>query len=263
METETLHIDLTLPQSWPELSDKELRYVYRLIASDFTADEVKTLCFFRWTGLKVCYRQDDGKFVCRHKSSRSAFGALRRKKQRFLWTATEVAELLPFLAWLDEPSKMPVCLARIGCHCPFAADFSEVPLEKFIVCNNLFQGYLATQRDSFLLQMAGVLYGHNFRRMSPSELISIFYWFAAVKEMFAQRFPNFFSATASDGNLLGGAASPSPSQIQESVNAMIRALTKGDISKEKLILSLDTHRALTELDAQAKEYREINSRLKK
>lgn len=41
------------------------------------------------------------------------------------------------------------------------------------------------------------------------------------------------------------------------MNAQIRALTKGDITKEKEILSLDTWRALTELDAQAKEYEEM------
>lgn len=44
---------------------------------------------------------------------------------------------------------------------------------------------------------------------------------------------------------------------------MIRALTKGDITKEREILALDTHRALTELDAQAKEYQELDKTLPK
>ena len=44
---------------------------------------------------------------------------------------------------------------------------------------------------------------------------------------------------------------------------MIRALTKGDITKEPEILALDTHRALTELDAQAKEYKEFNAKFPK
>ena len=252
MKPDIINIDLHLPQCWSDLPDRQLRDVFRLIASDFTSDEIKTICLFKWSGLKVCYRQDDGKFVCRH------------KKNKFLLTANQVAELLPFLSWLDSPSPRPVCLSHIGRHRPFASDFEEVPLEKFIICDNLFQGYLATQGEHFLLQMAGVLYCHRFRKLAPGELISVFYWFAAVKDMFARMFPNFFSAPAPDGNLLSaGADSPSPTQIQESVNAMIRALTKGDISKENLILSLDTHRALTELDAQAKEFHEFNSRLKK
>ena len=46
--------------------------------------------------------------------------------------------------------------------------------------------------------------------------------------------------------------------LQESMNAQIRALTKGDITKEKEVLHLDTWRALTELDALAKEAEEFN-----
>lgn len=42
------------------------------------------------------------------------------------------------------------------------------------------------------------------------------------------------------------------------MNAQIRALTKGDITKEKEVLHLDTWRALTELDALAKEAEEFN-----
>ena len=45
------------------------------------------------------------------------------------------------------------------------------------------------------------------------------------------------------------------------MNAQIRALTKGDVTKEAEILALDTWRALTELNAQAKEYKQLNSQL--
>ena len=45
--------------------------------------------------------------------------------------------------------------------------------------------------------------------------------------------------------------------LQESMDAQIRALTKGDVTKEAEVLQLDTWRALTELNAQAKEYEEL------
>ena len=47
------------------------------------------------------------------------------------------------------------------------------------------------------------------------------------------------------------------------MDAQIRALTKGDITKEKEILALDTWRALTELNAQAREYKQLQAQLKK
>ena len=246
---ETININLKLPQAWSELSDYDLRFVFRLIASDMTPDEIKTLCLFKWSGLKVEHRQDDGLFACSH------------HKLKFLLTSDQVTELLPFLAWLDEPSKVPVCLRKLRHRRPFAADFSDVPLEKFIVCDNLFQGYLSTQNDEFLRQMAGVLYGHDFKRLDHEELISVFYWFVSVKDHMTALYPNFLQRASADGNLLGEGAA-TPAQVRESANAMLRALTKGDISKEAEILAIDTHRALTELDAQAKEYRELNAKMK-
>ncbi len=42
-----------IPASWSELSDKQLRYVYQLIADNFATDEIKTLCLLRWSGTKV------------------------------------------------------------------------------------------------------------------------------------------------------------------------------------------------------------------
>lgn len=55
-----------------------------------------------------------------------------------------------------------------------------------------------------------------------------------------------------------GSAKNIGEQVTEAMNAQIRALTKGDITKEKEVLAMDCWRALTELNAQAKEYEELN-----
>ena len=39
MESPVLHIDLAVPQGWHELSDKQLRYAFELIAKGFTSDD--------------------------------------------------------------------------------------------------------------------------------------------------------------------------------------------------------------------------------
>jgi hypothetical protein len=48
--------------------------------------------------------------------------------------------------------------------------------------------------------------------------------------------------------------------LQDVVDSQLRALTKGDITKEKEILAMDTWRALTELNALAREYEELNQK---
>ena len=252
MESPVLHIDLAVPQGWHELSDKQLRYAFELIAKGFTSDEIKTLCLFRWSGLSVRHHHN-AEFIC------------RLGKRTFRLTALQIAECLPALDWLDTIPPQPVCISRIGRYRPFAPDFSEVAFEKFIICDNLYQGYLATRCDDLLDQLASILYNHNLspHNLSPAHRVSIFYWFASVKDLFARLYPNFFQTASQPDNLLGGSRLPSGAQIQQAVNAMIRALTKGDITKEREILALDTHRALTELDAQAKEYKEFNAKFPK
>lgn len=242
---QTISINFIVPQGWHELSDKQLRYVYQLLANEFATDEVKTLCLLQWSGTKVIGRQDSGSYF------------LKRGKFLFEVTPLTLAELLPHLDWLGIIPTVPVRISKINRQHALPADFSEVPFETFIICDNLYQGYLQTQNDELLDQLGATLYGKSMT-FKPYERINIFYWFAALKDTFWRKFPDFFQPidTATGGNLLGTSAA----SVEDAMNAQIRALTKGDVTKEGEVLALDTHRALTELNAQAREYKELNAK---
>ena len=242
---QTISINFIVPQGWHELSDKQLRYVYQLLANEFATDEVKTLCLLQWSGTKVIGRQDSGSYL------------LKRGKIIFEVTPLTLAELLPHLDWLGSIPTVPVRISKINRQHALPADFSEVPFETFIICDNLYQGYLQTQNDEILNQLGATLYGKSMT-FKPYERINIFYWFAALKDTFSRKFPDFFQPidAASGGNLLGSSAA----SVEDAMNAQIRALTKGDVTKEGEVLALDTHRALTELNAQAREYKELNAK---
>lgn len=243
---QTISINFIVPQGWHELGDKQLRYVYTLLAGDYTTDEIKTLCLLRWSDTKVIGRQDSGAYLL--------------KKGKYLFEATPVtlAELLPHLDWLASVPTAPVRLSKINRQSALPADFSEVPFETFIICDNLYQGYLSTKNDELLDQLGATLYGKSMT-FKPYERINIFYWFASLKESLSAKYSDFFQPiAATDGNLLG-----SSSSVEDAMNAQIRALTKGDVTKEAEVLALDTHRALTELNAQAREYKQLNAQMKK
>lgn len=242
---QTISINFIVPQGWHELGDKQLRYVYDLIAKEYATDEIKTLCLLRWSGTKVIGRQESGTYL------------LKKSKILFEVTPLTLAELLPHLDWLGSLPTVPVRISKINRQSALPADFSEVPFETFIICDNLYQGFLSTQNDELLDQLGATLYGKDIA-FKPYERISIFYWFAALKESLSKKYSDFFQpiAGASDGNLLGSSAS-----VEDAMNAQIRALTKGDITKEAEVLALDTHRALTELNAQAREYKELNAKM--
>ena len=242
---QTISINFIVPQGWHELSDKQLRYVYQLLANEFATDEVKTLCLLQWSGTKVIGRQENGSYL------------LKRGKILFEVTPLTLAELLPHLEWLGSIPTVPVRISKINRQHALSADFSEVPFETFIICDNLYQGYLQTQNDELLDQLGATLYGKSMT-FKPYERINIFYWFAALKDTFSRKFPDFFQPidAATSGNLLGSSAAT----VEDAMNAQIRALTKGDVTKEGEVLALDTHRALNELNAQAREYKELNAK---
>ena len=114
---QTISINFIVPQGWHELSDKQLRYVYQLLANEFATDEVKTLCLLQWSGTKVIGRQDSGAYL------------LKKAKILFEVTPLTLAELLPHLDWLAAIPTVPVRLSKINRQHALPADFSEVPFE--------------------------------------------------------------------------------------------------------------------------------------
>ena len=87
---QTISINFIVPQGWHELSDKQLRYVYQLLAQNFTSDEVKTLCLLHWTGTKVIGKQNTDGYLLR--------------KGRFLFEVTPLT-LAELLAQMPRRSK--------------------------------------------------------------------------------------------------------------------------------------------------------------
>ena len=255
--SETINIDLKIPTRWEDLTEKQLRYLFGLLAQGLSADEVKTYCLFRWSGLKVLHRYANGYAI--------EFG-----KQEFIILAAQMVELLPFVAWLDKLPSTPVRIAKIRSREALPADFQGVPFETFLVCDNLYQGFLNTKNDDLLDEMATHLYpkGQNkwanilarSSALSQAERIGIFYWFASLKDYLSRNFKHFLRPMKSEGGNMFEQDKSLYEMLSQSVNAQIRALTKGDITKESEVLALDTWRALTELDAQAREYEELNKK---
>ena len=237
-------IDLSVHKSWQELPDKELRFVFRLLNGSYTLTQVKTRCLLRWAGMKVV-RQEGALFIMRY------------KKQVFPISALQITEAISNLEWLGDFPSVPVRLSRIGFHRAVRADLQNVTFEDFLTLDNLYQGYLQTQKADLLHDMALILYQARFIRLTKEEATCIFYWFTSVKRYFASLFTNFFSS-ATDGE----AFAPSFKQLQDNVNTQIRALTGGDITKEREVLRMDCWRALTELDAKAKDYDELKKATK-
>ena len=233
-----MNLNLIVPTCWQELTPTQLRYVYFLIAQGFSQTAVQTHCLCRWSGLEILSPEGDGYSV-------------RHDYHVHHINATQLAEVLSHMSWLNRLPIVPLRLPEIqGCQA-VAADLQGLSFESYLVLENLYQGYLIKQDGKLLDEATPILYGKALELL-PEEQISIFYWLSTVKQYYARRWKHFF---------VNSDTSSQPQDIQEhlqhQMDTQIRALTKGDITKEREVLSMDVHRALTELDAQAREYEEL------
>ena len=238
-------INIKMPTSWAELDDNQLYYVYNLLADNLSGTQIKTYCLFLWGRMKVVCRYGEGYLI-------------RRGKAEAYVTAAVVYNALHALDFIDRLPDEPVRIGKVKGHAAVDAELQGVAFERYLFVENLYQGYLHSQQHTLLTQMGEFLYDTDGLVLNQAEKMNVFYWWTSLKAYFSKQFPHFLQPSHDDGDLLGGDSSQSLSRkLQDSMNAQIRALTKGDITKERDILNMDTWRALTELDALAREYEEI------
>ena len=256
-------LDLKFPSSWSDLSVRQLKYVFKLLAGNFSMEEIKLFCLFRWNDISVLARNGAGSYLVSYENPGD------NRKSIYVISPVQIAEIFPFLGWLDEMPKMPVRIEKIGFLKALPADFDGVALKKFIMADNLYQGCISVFNDpdsvGKLEELMEMLFSVLYSTRLPFQAFKIkkwmkvaaFYWFSGLKNLLSTRFPDFFHPAISDS---GNAEKPDQVEI---MNTMIRALTKGDITKEKEVLAMDTWRALAELNAQAKDYAEMNRKFNK
>lgn len=168
-------------------------------------------------------------------------------------SAESMAALAEGLAWIDDPGTVPVRVDELRGVRALDTKLHGVAFEIYLQAENCFQGILNSKSEAAVAALARLLYPGVRRAPAGWEQLMVVQWWAQVKAMFAELFPHLFRPT-------GGSATTT---MMEVMNSEIRALTGGDVTKEGEILAIDTWRALTELDAKAREAEEINRKIKK
>ena len=195
-------IDIKVPTCWQQLSDKQLRFVFKLLNGNFSLPQVKTLCLLKWAKMKIL-RREGSIFIMKY------------NKQTFPVTALQITEVAQPFHGLGDFPVYPVRLSRIRLHRPIPANFQGVPFGTFLALDNLYQGYLQTRKHDIAIDMARIMYqSKHIHHLSKVEEINVFYWFTSVKRYFANMFTHFFST--SEDEL--GEKSMSFSQLQDNMS---------------------------------------------
>ena len=244
-------LSVELPKGWHELSQAELLTIYKLMTA-FSMEELPFEVFRELSGMELVRINDDKYFV--------KIKAVEEGKEVKLFAGLSAMQLTACyepLRWLGDPGRIPVRLDSVGGVGGIRADLHGLKLGAFLQFENLYQGYLQSQKPQALCAMAAILYpgfGRDWE-LQPWEEINMINWAVQIKAMFAAKFTHLFKPI--------GDEAPSAISMAEVMNNEIRVLTGGDVTKEDAVLSIDVWRGLAELDYKAKEAEEFNREMAK
>ena len=250
-------LDITLPAGWHDITDGMLLYWLRQLAAHQTAFAARTVCALKWAGLTLVgrYYKEEAIF-CR--------GPLTRKtRDYYQLTNDDVATITRALDWMDTLPETPMRPEGIAGRAPLQAALHEVPFGTYLAVESGYQAFLATKDYKWLDTAADILYppAPKEKRLSDDDRqllrITTLWWWQSLKRFLAGQFENLFIPVAESDD--GFSPRDPAREFRDSVNAQLRALTKGDITRENEIQQTDVWRALTELDAQARESKELKT----
>ncbi len=253
-------LDFKFPKSWKELNQRQLKAVLVFLSAyDKTTALLRITLFF---ANMVIVAKKEEYALCRVATDKGLIN--------INLTAGDMLALTEAMQWVMEPGAHPVLLDELGGRKAIDKFLHGVPFETYIMLDNLYQGYLMSKNTEAVIDMANLVYSHTgvrndwpddsdevtlsrIDKLQPYEIFAIFQWYTQLKAHFSKHFSHIFKRA-------GGGETQS---VIEAMNAQIRALTGGDVTKEKDILAIDTWRALTELDAKAREAEEFKQSMKR
>ena len=255
-------IDIYAPTEWRKMTQEQLRYVLTLLSLFEDLTTVKTYMLFRLGGIHI---EGETERVSREqpKSYRCWVRTAWWKPRR--WFTLETWQIESFIRqfdFIDPFDGMDVRLERIhGCR---AVDdiLDHYPFGDYLMAEQYYQLAVSSGKPEMIERLATFLYvepgGRHPERLSltPAEQMGTLRWFAHVKSVFAERWPHFFRRVDADIEEMD-------IDLMGAMDAQIRALTEGDITKEETIKQLPCWRALTELNQKAREAKEFHEKYDK
>ncbi len=238
-------LNFKFPKRWADLTQKQLKAVFIFLSVYKDNPYVALLRVTLYFANMVIVKADNGHARCRIVSDNGIIDCTL--------SAEDITALTEALSWIRLPGAVPVLLDEVGKGAAIDKLLRGIPFSAYIQLDNLFQGYLMSHNTDAVASMADIIYPDRKRvQLKGFEVYAITLWYTQLKEMFVAEFPNFFRRT---GNLTS-------QSVLNAMNAQIRALTGGDVTKEQDVLAIDTWRALTELDAKAQEAEEFKKSIK-
>lgn len=245
-------LHLTCPRSWREMTQEQLCYALHVIGCGlYSSVEGRTLMLLRFTGIEVKEKTPYG-WACSVPVGSS--DGKRSRRHHFFLQSWQVQDMIKQLEYVDSYEAFDVRLESVQGFWAVDPLLHRVMFQDYLNMEKYYQGYLATKEQRYALGLAKLLYPGGVKAIDDAELTNCIMWYSYVKKQFSKHFRHFFKPAPEGGKAVDWI---------EQMNAQIRALTDGDITKENAVLEKDCWRALTELDAKAREAEEFRKKYPK
>lgn len=262
----TQEFNFKAPSSWAELSEEQLRYVLSVMSIHHDHIVIKCYLLARFCGLTVHKYTRTG-WKCSVKCGESEENGdtkTGKVRERVLYiSAAEILSLLKNFDFIDKFTNFrPLQRASDVLLTAVDSMLHDVSFYDYLNIEKNYQLFMLNQEDKYLSKMAHLMYrtadgsADKTAHFEPYELLGVFMWFSSVKEYFAANFPHFFKPAKEGGELRRV-------DILPAMQAQIRALTDGDVTKQQAVYNTDCWAALTELDNKAREAEEFKERNRK
>lgn len=259
----TQEFNFKAPSSWAELSEEQLRYVLSVMSIHHDRIVIKCYLLARFCGLTVHKYTRTG-WKCSVKcdeSDENGDSKTGKVRERVLYiSAAEILSLLKNFDFIDKFTDFrPLQRASDVLLTAVDSMLHDVSFYDYLNIEKNYQLFMLNQEDKFLSKMAHLMYrtadgsADETAHFEPYELLGVFMWFSSVKEYFAANFTHFFKPAREGGELRRV-------DILPAMQAQIRALTDGDVTKQQAVYNTDCWAALTELDNKAREAEEFKER---
>lgn len=259
----TQEFNFKAPSSWAELSEDHLRYVLSVMSIHHDHIVIKCYLLARFCGLTVHKYTRTG-WKCSVKcdeSDENGDSKTGKVCERVLYiSAAEILSLLKNFDFIDKFTDFrPLQRASDVLLTAVDSMLHDVSFYDYLNIEKNYQLFMLNQEDKFLSKMAHLMYrtadgsADETAHFEPYELLGVFMWFSSVKEYFAANFTHFFKPAREGGELRRV-------DILPAMQAQIRALTDGDVTKQQAVYNTDCWAALTELDNKAREAEEFKER---
>ena len=238
---EASFLSVNVPASWQELTDKQLYYVYRLLGKDIPTERVMMYAFCKFAKLHVIKELSSEVVLVR-----KGFRTVPLRKSDLVYGAMR-------LEFIGQPSTVPLRAEAYTGYRAVNPELRAFPFGHYLQVENYFQAFLqdGTNTDC-LAALAALLYPGYKGTPDKTFQYNLLHWVYSLKQYFASEFPDLFQPMARNKDSENDW--PDMKAITE---AEIRALNGGDITKTQSILETDTWGALAELNAKAREAKEL------